>query len=104
MSERLASPYYNPANLLSESGVSLSPNRPDIRHDRRDLGQDQKKLQANLEQYQDDVHAHKPITVIIQDLIKISNDRIDITPHNKDLPHDLNAHYSLHPPHPIVTR
>jgi len=92
MSDRFTSPAYNPSNLLSETGVSLSPNRPDIRHDRRDLRQDQKKLQANLEQYQDDVHAHKPITVIIRDLIKISNDRIDITADKKDLQQDRNGH------------
>jgi hypothetical protein len=92
MSERFTSPDYNPSNLLSETGVSLSPNRPDIRKDRRDLRQDQQKLQAALEQYQDDLHAHKPITVIIQDLIKISNDRIDITADKKDLQQDLNGH------------
>jgi hypothetical protein len=92
MSDRFTSPAYNPSNLLSEAGVSLSPNRPDIRHDRRDLSQDQKKLQANLEQYQDDVHSHKPITVIIRDLIKISNDRIDIAADKKDLQQDLNGH------------
>src|ERR1700751_2149754 len=45
VSDRLTSPDYNPSNLLSETGVMMSPNRPDLRQDRRELRNDEQNLE-----------------------------------------------------------
>jgi hypothetical protein len=92
VSDRLTSPDYNPSNVLSETSVLMSPNRPDIRHDRKDLRHDRKQLTANIEKYEDDLNAHKPLQVLLADIQRIFNDRTDIKADEKDLKQDLHGH------------
>ncbi len=72
----------------------MSPNRLDIRHDRKDLRQDRKQLQAAVKQYEDDVKAHKPPQVLLADLQQdVFNDsEADIKADEEDLKQDLHGH------------
>ncbi|HYZ74788.1 MAG TPA: hypothetical protein VE641_17040, partial [Chthoniobacterales bacterium] len=72
VSDRLTSPDYNPSNLLSETGVMLSPNRPDVRQDRRELLNDRQNLEIARLKLEIDRLEHKPPAVIEEDRAKIA--------------------------------
>ena len=92
VSQKLTAPDYNPSNLLSETGVIMSPNKPDLRADRRDLRQDEKQLNADVEQLQDDRQEHKSQKVIDAEEKKIQAVRKDIQADKKDIRQDENGH------------
>ena len=71
VSERLASPDYNPSNILSETGIEVSINRPDLRADRRDLRQDEKQLDEDKAKLYLDRLEHKSKSVIDKEKEKI---------------------------------
>jgi len=87
-SQRLTSPDYNPSNLLSETGVAISPNRPDIRHDLHDLRQDQELLRDDEEQLRDDRQEHKGQNAIKREEEKIRDVKKDIKEDERDLRQD----------------
>ena len=89
VSARLTSPAYNPSNMLSETGVALSPNRPGLRNRTPGAKQDQKKLEVDVETPRTIVQAHKPVTgVITGRRSKISNERMTSPEIKKDLQQD----------------
>ena len=91
VSERLTSPDYNPSNLLSETGVAISPHNPDLRKDRRDLQQD--KLELSLDQLKLilDRLEHKSAEVIAKDEQKIDSVSQDIRQDRQDIREDKNG-------------
>jgi len=92
VTDRFTSPDYNPSNLLSETGVVASPNRPDLRADRRDLKQDQTELKIAELKLQTDRLEHKGDTVIDEDLKKIAELKKDIRADQKDITQDESGH------------
>jgi hypothetical protein len=92
VSQRLTSPDYNPNNLLSETGVMASPNRPDLRADRQELrnfDQDLKIAELKLEIDRLD---HKPESVIDQDQKRIAEIKAKIKAVKKDIRQDEHGH------------
>ena len=92
VSDRLTSPDYNPSNLLSETGVIASPNRPDLRADRRELARDEEELQIAELKLQIDRLEHKPDSVIDADLRRIADLKKTIVAVKKDIRQDENGH------------
>jgi hypothetical protein len=92
VSDRLTSPDYNPSNLLSETGVMMSPNRPDIRQDRRELRTDEQNLEIAELKLQIDRLEHKPDSVIDADQKKIAEIKAEIKAVKKDLRQDEHGH------------
>jgi hypothetical protein len=92
VSERLTSPDYNPSNLLSETGVMASPNRPDLRADRRELSTDEQNLEIAKLRLEIDRLAHKPESVLDQDQKRIAKIQGEITAVKKDIRQDKNGH------------
>jgi hypothetical protein len=92
VSDRLTSPDYNPSNLLSETGVMMSPNRPDIRQDRRELRTDEQNLEIAELKLQIDRLEHKPDSVIDADQKKIAEIKAKIKAVKKDLRQDEHGH------------
>jgi hypothetical protein len=75
VSDRLTSPDYNPSNLLSETGVMLSPTRPELR---RKLLQDEIRLTNDLTRLLIDREEHKNKEVIekLEEKIKEVREKI----------------------------
>jgi hypothetical protein len=92
VSQRLTSPDYNPNNLLSESGVMASPNRPDLRADRRELRNDEQDLEIAELKLEIDRLDHKPESVIDQDQKRIAELKTKIKAVKKDIRQDEHGH------------
>jgi hypothetical protein len=92
VSQRLTSPDYNPSNLLSETGVLASPNRPDLRADRRELRNDEQNLQIAELKLEIDRLSHKPESVIDQDQKRIGEIKAQIKSVTKDIRQDEHGH------------
>ena len=92
VSDRLTSPDYNPNNLLSETGVEASPNRPDLRRDRRELQNDEQNLEIAELKLQIDRLEHKPESVIDADQKKIAEIKAEIKAVKKDIRQDEHGH------------
>jgi hypothetical protein len=82
VSDRLTSPDYNPSNLLSETGVTMSPTRPELR---RDLIRDEEHLADDLAKLLIDEEEHKSKEVIDKEKEKIAELRQEI----KEIKHEL---------------
>ena len=78
ISDRLTSPDYNPSNLLSETGIIASPNRPDLRKDRQELARDEQDLEIARLKLEVDRLEYKPDSVIDKDEEKIAELKADI--------------------------
>lgn len=92
VSDRLTSPDYNPSNLLSETGIEVSINRPDLRADRRDLRQDERQLEEDKLQLLLDRLEHKSPSVIEKEEDKIKAVEKDIKADKKDIRQDEHGH------------
>jgi hypothetical protein len=75
VSDRLTAPDYNPSNLLSETGVMMSPTKPELR---KDLIRDEAHLADDFEQLLLDEEEHKSKEVIEREKEKIKELRQDI--------------------------
>jgi hypothetical protein len=82
VADRLTSPDYNPSNMLSETGVMMSPTKPELR---RDIKRDELKLEEDLIQLKLDREEHKSQEIIDKELAKIEALRAEI----KELKHEL---------------
>lgn len=92
VSERLTSPDYNPSNILSETGIEVSINRPDLRADRRDLRQDKRQLLRDEIKLDEDRLEHKSQKVIDEEKKRIQSVRKDIRADKKDIRQDEHGH------------
>jgi hypothetical protein len=75
VSQKFTAPDYNPSNLLSETGVMMSPTIPQLR---RDLIREERDLAQDLEQLLIDREEHKNKEVIEKEEEKIKEVRQDI--------------------------
>ena len=85
VSQRLTSPDYNPDNLLSETGVTASPTRPQLR---RDLLRDEIRLEEELTQLLIDREEHKSKEVIEKLEARIKEVRAQIKEIRQELKDD----------------
>ena len=85
VSQRLTSPDYNPNNLLSETGVTASPTRPQLR---RDLLRDEIRLEEELTQLLIDREEHKSKEVIEKLEARIKEVRAQIKEIRQELKDD----------------
>lgn len=85
---RLTSPDYNPSNMLSETGVSLSPNHPGLRKLRHELQEDELKLEIDRLKLEIDRILHKGPGVIDKEKEQIHEEKHDIKVVKKEIKHD----------------
>ena len=85
VSQKLTAPDYNPSNLLSETGVMMSPTIPELR---KDLMRDESDLANDLEQLQIDRLLHRSKEVIEKEEEKIKEVRQEIKEVKKEIRED----------------
>jgi hypothetical protein len=85
VSQKFTAPDYNPSNLLSETGVMMSPTIPQLR---KDLIRDERDLAHDLEQLLIDEQEHKSKQVIEKEEEKIKEIRQDIKEIRQEIKED----------------
>ena len=85
---RLTSPDYNPSNMLSETGVSMSPNHPGLRKLERELKHDELKLEIDRLKLEIDRLLHKGPGVIDKAKEQVQDEKQDIKEVKKEIKHD----------------
>jgi hypothetical protein len=78
VSDRLTSPDYNPNNLLSETGVTMSPSKPTLHEDKQELRADEEQLAVDELQLKIDREEHQSPQVIEQEIAQIHAEKVAI--------------------------
>lgn len=85
ISQKFTAPDYNPSNLLSETGVMMSPTIPQLR---KDLIRDERDLAQDLEKLLIDREEHKSKEVIEKEEEKIKEVRQEIKEVKEEIKED----------------
>jgi hypothetical protein len=88
VSARLTSPDYNPSNMLSETGVSMSPSHPGLPKLERELTRDELKLEIDRLKLEIDHLLHKGPGVIDKEKEQIQEEKQDIKEVKKEIRQD----------------
>jgi hypothetical protein len=75
VSQKFTAPDYNPSNVLSETGVTMSPSQPTLHEDRQELRADELQLKEDELQLKIDREEHQSPQVIDQEKAAIEAEK-----------------------------